>query len=76
MIKVNGGEGTGSGFLIQGGYIVTDNHVVTLDGILKSAALQVYFSKESRPPAPRRPRSVSESPSSKPSVRANLPASR
>jgi S1-C subfamily serine protease len=44
MIKVNGGEGTGSGFLIQGGYIVTDNHVVTLDGILSSAALRVYFS--------------------------------
>jgi putative serine protease PepD len=44
MIKVNGGEGTGSGFLIRGGYIVTDNHVVTLDGILSSAALRVYFS--------------------------------
>jgi S1-C subfamily serine protease len=44
MIKVNGGEGTGSGFLIRGGYIVTDNHVVTLDGLLTSAALRVYFS--------------------------------
>jgi S1-C subfamily serine protease len=44
MIKVNGGQGTGSGFLIRGGYIVTDNHVVTLDGLLASAALRVYFS--------------------------------
>jgi S1-C subfamily serine protease len=44
MIKVNDGEGTGSGFLIQGGYIVTDNHVVTLDGLLTSASLRVYFS--------------------------------
>ena len=44
MIKVNGGEGTGSGFLIHGGYIVTDNHVVTLDGLLNSASLRVYFS--------------------------------
>src|SRR5580704_18739783 len=32
MIKVNGDEGTGSGFIISGGYIVTNNHVVTLDG--------------------------------------------
>ena len=44
MIKVNGGEGTGSGFLIKGGYIVTDNHVVTLDGLVVGASLQVYFS--------------------------------
>jgi putative serine protease PepD len=44
MIKVNGDQGTGSGFLIQGGYIVTDNHVVTLDGLVPGAALQVYFS--------------------------------
>jgi S1-C subfamily serine protease len=44
MIKVNGGEGTGSGFLIRGGYIVTDNHVVTLDGLLTGASLEVYFS--------------------------------
>jgi putative serine protease PepD len=44
MIKVNGGQGTGSGFLIKGGYIVTDNHVVTLDGLVSGAALQVYFS--------------------------------
>ena len=44
MIKVNGGQGTGSGFLIKGGYIVTDNHVVTLDGLVRGAALQVYFS--------------------------------
>lgn len=44
MIKVNDGQGTGSGFLIQGGYIVTDNHVVTLDGLLPGASLRVYFS--------------------------------
>jgi len=44
MIKVNNGQGTGSGFLIQGGYIVTDNHVVTLDGLLTNASLRVYFS--------------------------------
>ena len=44
MIKVDGGLGTGSGFLIQGGYIVTDNHVVTLDGDAPGASLEVYFS--------------------------------
>ena len=44
MIKVNGGEGTGSGFLIKGGYIITDNHVVTLDGLVVGGSLQVYFS--------------------------------
>ncbi len=44
MIKVNGGIGTGSGFIIRGDYIVTDNHVVTLDGELNNAALRVYFS--------------------------------
>ena len=44
MIKVNSGQGTGSGFLIKGGYIVTDNHVVTLDGLVHGATLQVYFS--------------------------------
>jgi S1-C subfamily serine protease len=44
MIKVDGGEGTGSGFLIRGGYIVTDNHVVTLDGAVTHASLEVYFS--------------------------------
>jgi S1-C subfamily serine protease len=44
MIKVNGGQGTGSGFLIKGGYIVTDNHVVTLDGLVRGATLRVYFS--------------------------------
>jgi putative serine protease PepD len=44
MIKVNGGEGTGSGFIIQGGYIVTDNHVVTLDNQVSNASLEVYFS--------------------------------
>jgi S1-C subfamily serine protease len=44
MIKVNDGQGTGSGFLIRGGYIITDNHVVTLDGLLTGASLRVYFS--------------------------------
>ena len=44
MIKVNNGQGTGSGFVIKGGYIITDNHVVTLDGLLQHAPLKVYFS--------------------------------
>ncbi|MGO8961098.1 MAG: S1C family serine protease [Streptosporangiaceae bacterium] len=44
MIKVNGTDGTGSGFVIAGGYIVTDNHVVTLDGLVPHASLEVYFS--------------------------------
>jgi putative serine protease PepD len=43
MIKVNGDEGTGSGFIIRGGYIVTNNHVVTLDGAVTHATLQVVF---------------------------------
>ena len=44
MIKVAGGEGTGSGFIINGGFIVTDNHVVTLDGMAPDASIRVYFS--------------------------------
>jgi S1-C subfamily serine protease len=44
MIKVDGGEGTGSGFIISGGYIVTNNHVVTLDGEAQGPSLQVDFS--------------------------------
>jgi S1-C subfamily serine protease len=44
MIKVNGDEGTGSGFIISGGYILTNNHVITLDGAVSHAALQVVFS--------------------------------
>lgn len=44
MIKVNGAAGTGSGFVISGGYIVTDNHVVTLDGGVRKASLRVIFS--------------------------------
>jgi S1-C subfamily serine protease len=43
MIKVDGGLGTGSGFVISGGYIVTDNHVITLDGELRHASLQVVL---------------------------------
>jgi putative serine protease PepD len=43
MIKVDGGVGTGSGFVVDGGYIVTNNHVVTLDGQSQGGALQVYF---------------------------------
>jgi putative serine protease PepD len=44
MIKVNGGEGTGSGFIIRGGYIVTNNHVITLDDSMTNASIEVYFS--------------------------------
>jgi S1-C subfamily serine protease len=43
MIRVNGGSGTGSGFAVRGGYIVTDNHVVTLDGHATHTSLQVVF---------------------------------
>ncbi len=43
MVKVNGDEGTGSGFVISGGYILTNNHVVTLDGAVNHASLQVVF---------------------------------
>jgi putative serine protease PepD len=43
MIKVNGAQGTGSGFVIHDGYIVTDNHVITLDGQVRHAALQIVF---------------------------------
>jgi S1-C subfamily serine protease len=44
MIKVGGGAGTGSGFIINGGYIVTNNHVVTLDGEEQGASLQIDLS--------------------------------
>jgi putative serine protease PepD len=44
MIKVNDGEGTGSGFIIRGGYIVTNNHVITLDDTMNNASIEVYFS--------------------------------
>jgi putative serine protease PepD len=43
MIKVNGAQGTGSGFVIKGGYIITDDHVITLDGQVHDAALEVVF---------------------------------
>jgi S1-C subfamily serine protease len=43
MIQVNGGDGTGSGFVISGGYIITNNHVVTLDGHAGHASLRVVF---------------------------------
>jgi S1-C subfamily serine protease len=43
MIKVNDGEGTGTGFVIRGGYIVTDNHVITLDGRVSHASLQIVL---------------------------------
>jgi S1-C subfamily serine protease len=43
MIRVNGPAGTGSGFVIRGGYIVTDNHVVTLDGTARTARIQVVL---------------------------------
>jgi S1-C subfamily serine protease len=51
MIKVNGTEGTGSGFILPGGYIVTNDHVVTLDGELAHAALQVVFNGGQTEPA-------------------------
>jgi S1-C subfamily serine protease len=51
MIKVNGDEGTGSGFVIHGGYIITNNHVVTLDGAVAHATLQVVFSGGQTVPA-------------------------
>ena len=47
MIKVGNGAGTGSGFVINGGYIVTNNHVVTLDGEATGASLQIYLSNGS-----------------------------
>lgn len=50
MLKVNGGEGTGSGFIIRGGYIVTDNHVVTLDNAVSGATVRVYFSNGTSAP--------------------------
>jgi S1-C subfamily serine protease len=43
MIKVNGTQGTGSGFVVRGGYIITDNHVITLDGQVRHAALEVVL---------------------------------
>ena len=51
MIKVNGGQGTGSGFIVSGGYVVTNNHVVTLDGQDKRAPLQVVLSGGQAVPA-------------------------
>jgi putative serine protease PepD len=47
MIKVGGGAGTGSGFIINGGYIVTNNHVVTLDGEAQGPSLQIDLSNGS-----------------------------
>ncbi|MGH3302838.1 MAG: S1C family serine protease [Streptosporangiaceae bacterium] len=44
MIKVDGGAGTASGFVISGGYIVTNNHVVTLDGEAQGSSLQIDLS--------------------------------
>ncbi len=51
MIKVNGGSGTGSGFIIDGGYIITNNHVITLDGQVKGAKLEVVFNGGQTAPA-------------------------
>jgi putative serine protease PepD len=51
MIKVAGGQGTGSGFIIGGGYVITDNHVVTLDGRAPRASLQVVFNNGNAVPA-------------------------
>jgi putative serine protease PepD len=47
MINVADGAGTGSGFVIGGGYIVTNNHVVTLDGASPGASLQIDLSNGS-----------------------------
>src|SRR5215469_8305132 len=44
MIKVGANAGTGSGFVVSGGYIVTNNHVVTLDGETTGASMQVDLS--------------------------------
>src|ERR1022692_554912 len=51
MIRVDGSQGTGSGFIIRGGYVITDNHVVTLDGRLRHASLQVVFNSGRTVPA-------------------------
>jgi S1-C subfamily serine protease len=51
MIRVDGAMGTGSGFAISGGYIVTDNHVVTLDGEIKHASIQVVLNGGQTDPA-------------------------
>ncbi len=51
MIKVDGAEGTGSGFIVRGGFIVTNNHVVTLDGQVTHAALRVVFNGGQSEPA-------------------------
>ena len=57
MIRVDGSQGTGSGFVIRGGYIVTDNHVVTLDGTATSTSLQVVLPRRPGGAGPaRRPR--------------------
>lgn len=51
MIKVNGGTATGSGFVIKGGYIITNNHVVTVDGQVSHARLQAVFNGGQTAPA-------------------------
>ncbi len=51
MVKVAGGQGTGSGFVVGGGYVITDNHVVTLDGRVRHASLQVVFNNGRDVPA-------------------------
>jgi S1-C subfamily serine protease len=51
MIKVDGSMGTGSGFVISGGFIVTDDHVVTLDGEVQHATLQVVLNGGQTEPA-------------------------
>jgi putative serine protease PepD len=43
MVRVNGGAGTGSGFVVRGGYIITNNHVITLDGRASHPSIQVIF---------------------------------
>src|SRR5260370_18575795 len=60
MIKVNGAQGTGSGFIVRGGYIITNNHVVTLYGQLAHPSPQVVF--DGGPTEP--PRVIGTDPSS------------
>ena len=43
MIKVDGSEGTGSGFIIRGGYVSPTTMSSPLDGRLRHASLQIVF---------------------------------
>jgi len=45
------GGGSGSGFLIQGGYVVTNNHVVTAGGAEPGGSISVVFNNGKTSPA-------------------------